>query len=80
MYLYKMNTVFYNNLFSDNQFHSLFLPVNNPYVGTINHAYTTAYIPPKTKEASTQTDPVDTMIIGEKIKKAYGKDYHVLLN
>lgn len=57
---------------------SLFLPVNNPYIGSINHAYVSSTV--AKKDASTQTDPVDSMLIGEKIKKAYGDDYHILLN
>ena len=58
--------------------HSLFLPVNNPYIGSINHAYVSSSV--TKKDASTQTDPVDSMVIGEKIKKAYGDDYHILLS
>ena len=57
------------------------LPVNNPYIGTFNHSikYNIMVTPP-TRDTSTQTEPVHSMIIGEKILKAYGKDCEALFN
>lgn len=58
------------------------LPVDNPYVGSFNHSF--SLIPTieisKTRTCGTQTDPVHSMIIGEKIIKAYGKDYTALID
>ena len=59
------------------------LPVTNPYIGTFAHSRPKPIINvvfhPK-KDASTQTDPVHSMIIGEKIIEAYGENYKILIN
>ena len=58
------------------------LPVNNPYVGSFNHSFKT--IPniqlSNKRTIGTQTEPVHSMLIGEKIIKAYGKDYKILFD
>ena len=57
------------------------LPVHNPYVGTFNHSsIPTPVVQISTKRTiGTQTDTVHSMIIGEKIIKAYGEDYTALI-
>tara|TARA_E500000178_G_C16322963_1_gene445557 strand:+ start:201 stop:392 length:192 start_codon:yes stop_codon:yes gene_type:complete len=56
------------------------LPVHNPYIGYYNHAFQTPTIIPKNKmDVGTQTDPVHSMLIGEKIIKAYGENYKILI-
>tara|TARA_B100000902_G_C27034295_1_gene776084 strand:- start:75 stop:350 length:276 start_codon:yes stop_codon:yes gene_type:complete len=60
-----------------NLFH--LLPGNNPYVGYYNHSHKPMYIEIKTRDASTQTDPDPTMMIGKKVIEAYGEDYEILL-
>jgi len=37
-------------------------------------------VTPPTRDTSTQTEPVHSMIIGEKFLKAYGKDCEALFN
>ena len=60
-----------------NLFH--LLPGNNPYVGYYNHSHKPMYIEIKTRDATTQTDPDPTMMIGKKVIEAYGEDYEILL-
>lgn len=56
------------------------LPHHNPYIGTFNHSIKDVKVVPIKTSVSTQTDPVQSMIIGEKIIKAYGKNFEVLFN
>ena len=58
---------------------SILLPGHNPYVGYYNHSQKPMYIEGQTKDASTQTDPDAAMVIGEKVMKAYGDDYVILM-
>lgn len=58
------------------------LPTDNPYIGFFNHS---VLLPPviditTTRTVSTQTDPVESMVIGEKVIQAYGNGYRVLLD
>lgn len=63
------------------------LPPHNPHIGTFNHAINHStkrsginVIFKQKKDATTQTDPVHSMIIGDKIIEAYGEDYKILIN
>lgn len=56
------------------------LPVNNPYVGSFNHSVVPKIEISLKRTIGTQTETVHSMVIGEKIIKAYGNDYKILFD
>lgn len=56
------------------------LPHNNPYVGYYRHSVLMPPYKGMVAHASTQTDVVDSMLIGDKVIAAYGENYTILLD
>ena len=56
------------------------LPHKNPYVGYYRHSVLMPPYKSTLVHVSTQTDTVDSMVIGDKVIAAYGKNYKILLD